>query len=202
MLPPAPSQPRRVSLKQTVWTSDGVAIGRQCCPPSLVPSSTPPAKGGLDTPAYGRFPPATAKPSCGLTKCTARMAWQGSGRERQCAPPSVVARNSDVPVTQPCLASAKSTVPSCPAGLVRNWITQWRPPAAPQERFGDGLGERSPCCFAGGADCPTGAWAAVPHPAASMAANPSMSPVSRPGALVDRGFITSVTALAASTLSP
>src|SRR6266568_1007325 len=187
MLPPAPIQPRRVSLKQTVWTSDGVAIGRQC------------------------------------------------------APPSVVARNSDVPVTQPCLASAKSTVPSCPAGLVRNWITQWRPPsavcrirsdpttqpangdtnctpvstvgrpdvpastdppAAPQERFGDGLGERSPCCFAGGADCPTGAWAAVPHPAASMAANPSMSPVSRPGALVDRGFITSVTALAASTLSP
>src|SRR6266704_2556422 len=200
MLPPAPIQPRRVSLKQTVWTSDGVAIGRQCCPPSLVPSSTPPAKGGLDTPAYGRFPPATAKPSCGLTKCTARMAWQGSGRERQCAPPSVVARNSDVPVTQPSNGDTNctpvSTVgrPDVPAST--------DPPAAPQERFGDGLGERSPCCFAGGADCPTGAWAAVPHPAASMAANPSMSPVSRPGALVDRGFITSVTALAASTLSP
>src|SRR5215467_4837978 len=128
MLPPAPSQPRCALVKQALWTARGDGSRRQCAPPSLVPSKTPPRPDG--TPRYGKPPPATAMPSDEVKKCTVRIGSHGSGSARQCAPPSVVARMVVPPTTQPWLASVKSTVASPALVLVRYCVTQCCPPSA------------------------------------------------------------------------
>src|SRR5579859_486378 len=127
MFPPAPSQPWLALVKQTVWTLAGAGSGCQCWPPSVVLSSTPPTIGGK--PIVRALPPATATPSVGLKKCTARIGTHGSGSACQCAPPSVVASTVVSPTTQPWLASVKSRLASPAAGLVTNCVTQCRPPS-------------------------------------------------------------------------
>src|SRR6266702_1632167 len=226
MFPSAPSQPRRASLKQAVWTSGGVGNRRQCCPPSA-----------------------------GLRKCTARTGSQGSASACQLAPPSVVARTVVAPTTQPCLASVKSTVASPAFRLVRYWATQRRPPSAvcrirsepttqpseadtnwtafsfgfpvvtdrsraapgdgfsvalacpvvaPQDGLGDGLAGCPADRLAKWLAPPAGTCVCAPQPAASASASPSRTVTAGPAgrALVRRRHISLWTAPAAFWLHP
>src|SRR5450755_1774957 len=115
MRPSAPSQPLPGAAKHTVWTLGGAGSRRQCCPPSVVVSRTPPTTGvppettPPDTGPPATWPPATANPTAGLMKCTVRSSGHGSGSCRHFSPLSAVARMVDAPTTQPWLESTKST---------------------------------------------------------------------------------------------
>src|SRR5450755_444585 len=143
MRPSAPSQPLPGAAKHTVWTLGGAGSRRQCCPPSVVVSRTPPTTGvppettPPDTGPPATWPPATANPTAGLMKCTVRSSGHGSGSCRHFSPLSAVARMVDAPTTQPWLESTKSTELSRARAVVRYSVSQCRPPSSvPRIRSG------------------------------------------------------------------